>query len=82
GDMVRHPAMPVWGVGKVMKIVQGGNLLVSFAGGGKRLLHPGYAPLEKVPDDELLYLVIREARPGKGRPKFRVRVIPIVRTPA
>jgi hypothetical protein len=82
GDMVRHTAMPAWGVGKIIRIAQGGNLVVRLAGGGKRLLHPGYAHLERIPDHELLYLVIREPRPGRGRPGTRVRVIPIVKPPS
>ncbi len=45
GDLVTHPAMPAWGIGKVMKIVQDGNLLVKFEGAGRKLLHPHYANL-------------------------------------
>ncbi len=82
GDLVRHTAMPAWGIGKIMKVVQGGNLVVRFASGGRRLLHPGCAPLQKVPEAELLYLVIRETRSVRGRTVPRVRVIPIVKHPS
>jgi hypothetical protein len=79
GDLVRHPAMPAWGIGKVLKTVQGGNLLVRFDQAGHKLLHPGYAGLVRIPDDDLLFLVIRGMRIKKGRAIRTVRVIPIVK---
>jgi hypothetical protein len=72
--------MPAWGVGKVMKIAQGGNLLVRFAQGGKKLLKPGHAHLKKIEEDELLFLVIREIHRVRGKKLPRTRFIPIVRS--
>jgi hypothetical protein len=79
GDLVRHPIKPSWGVGKVVKTVQGGNLLVRFDQAGNKLLHPEYAGLVKISDDELLYLVIRGVRIKKGRTIKTVRIIPVIR---
>ena len=79
GDLVRHPAMPAWGIGKVVKTAQWGNILVRFDQGGNKLLHPGYAGLVKIPDDELLFLVIREVRIKKKRTVKTVRIIPVVK---
>ncbi len=79
GDLVRHPALPSWGIGMVVKTAQDGNLIVRFEQGGQRLLHPGLAGLTRVPKDELRYLVIREVRMMKGRPIKAVTVIPVVR---
>jgi hypothetical protein len=79
GDLVRHPAMPAWGIGKVVKTAQGGNLLVRFEQGGDKLLHPGYAGLVKIPDDDLLFLVIREVQIKKRRTVKTVRIIPVVK---
>jgi hypothetical protein len=79
GDLVRHPAMPAWGIGKVLKTAQGGNLLVRFDQAGHKLLHPGCAGLVKIPDDDLLFLVIREIRKRRGRAVKTIRVIPVVR---
>jgi hypothetical protein len=79
GDLVRHPIKPSWGIGKVVKTVQGGNLLVRFDQAGNKLLHPAYAGLVKIPDDELLYLVIRGARINKGRAIKTLRIIPVVK---
>jgi hypothetical protein len=79
GDLVRHPTMPSWGIGKVVKTVKGGNLLVSFDQAGNKLLHPEYAGLLKIPDDEFLYLVIRGVRIKKGRAIKTVRIIPVIK---
>jgi len=80
GDLVTHTTMPHWGVGRVQKIVQG-NLLVQFSGAGVKLLHPQIARLEKVRDDELLFLVLREVKVFRGRPHRSTRLIPIVKRP-
>jgi hypothetical protein len=82
GDLVRHPIRPLWGVGKVVKTVQGGNLLIRFEQAGNKILHPGYAGLVKVPDDELFYLVIRGVRIRKGRPVKTFRIIPVLKQQA
>ena len=79
GDLVRHPIKPSWGTGKVVRTVQGGNLLVRFNQAGNKLLHPEYAGLVKIPDDELLYLVIRGARIKKGRTIKTLRIIPVIK---
>jgi Protein of unknown function (DUF3553) len=79
GDLVRHPAMPAWGIGKVVKAPQGGNLLVRFEQSGEKLLQPGSAGLVKVPDDDLLFLVIREVTVRKRRKVKTVRVIPVLK---
>ena len=79
GDLVRHPAMPAWGIGKVVKTAQGGNLLVRFEQSGEKLLNPGYAGLVKVPDDDLMFLVIREITIKKRRKVKTVRIIPVVK---
>jgi hypothetical protein len=79
GDLVRHPIRPSWGIGKVVKTVQGGNLLVRFDQAGNKLLQPDYARLVKIPDDELLFLVIRGARIKKGRSVRTLRIIPVIR---
>ena len=79
GDLVRHQTMPGWGIGKVVKVVQGGNLLVSFSDSGKKILSPKYAHLQKISEDDLLYLVIRETRRVRGRLAARVSFIPIVK---
>ncbi len=79
GDLVRHPIRPSWGIGKVMKTVQDGNIIVRFDRAGNKLLHSGYAGLLKVPDDELLFLVIRGVRVRKGRPRKTFRIIPVVK---
>ncbi len=79
GDLVRHPARPSWGIGKVMKTIQGGNLLVRFEQVGKKLLHPDYAGLVKIPDDELLFLIVRGVRINKGRLIKTLRIIPVIK---
>ncbi len=79
GDLVRHPIKPSWGIGKVVKTIQGGNLLVRFDQAGNKLLHPEYAGLVKIPDDELLFLVIRGVRIKKGRAIRTLRIIPVVK---
>ena len=79
GDLVRHPIMPSWGIGKVVKTSQGGNLLVKFHMVGDKLLNPSFAGLVKVPADELLYLVIRGTRIKKGRSINTVRYIPVIK---
>jgi len=79
GDLVRHPAMPIWGIGKVVKTAQGGNLLIRFEQGGDKLLHPAYAGLVKIPDDDLLFLVIREVQIKKKRAVKTVRIIPVIK---
>ncbi len=80
GDLVTHPVMPGWGIGRVVKIIQG-NLLVKFEGAGKKLLHPHYANLKKISEDDLLFLVIREVKRISGRPVRTTRVIPVVKRP-
>lgn len=79
GDLVRHPVKPTWGIGKVVKTVQGGNLLVKFDMAGNKLLHPEYAGLVKITDDELMFLVIRGARVNKGRTIKTLSIIPVVK---
>jgi hypothetical protein len=79
GDLVRHPAMPAWGIGTVVKSAQGGNLLVKFDQGGDKLLHPAYAGLVKISDDDLLFLVIREVQIRKRRSVKTIRIIPVVK---
>jgi hypothetical protein len=79
GDLVRHPIKPSWGgIGKVVKTVQGGNLLVRFDQAGNKLLHPEYAGLVKIQDDELLFLVVRGTRTKKGRTMKTLRIIPVI----
>ncbi len=82
GDLVRHPIRPSWGIGKVLKTVQDGNILVRFDQAGNKILHSGYAGLIKIPDDELLFLVIRGVRVRKGRPLRTFRIIPVVKRQA
>lgn len=79
GDLVRHGAMPSWGIGSVVKAPRGGNLLIRFEQAGDKLIHPGYAPLTMVREDELLYLVIREVQIKRGRTVKTARVIPVVK---
>ncbi len=80
GDLVTHPVMPGWGIGRIVKIIQG-NLLVRFEGAGNKLLHPHYANLQKISEDDLLFLVVREVKRKYGRPVRTTRVIPVVRRP-
>jgi len=79
GDLVRHAAMPSWGIGSIVSAPRGGNLLIRFEQGGEKLIHPAYAALTKVPEDELLYLVIREVRIKWGRSLKTTRVIPVLK---
>lgn len=79
GDLVRHPAMPAWGIGKIVRIAQGGNLLVRFSEGGEKLLHPDYARLHKIREEVLLYLVVHETHRVRGRPLTRIRYIPVLK---
>ncbi len=79
GDLVRHQTMPGWGIGKVVKVVQGGNLLVSFSDSGTKILSPKYAYLQKIAEDELLYLVVRETHRVRGRLAPKVSFIPILK---
>lgn len=79
GDLVRHPAQPAWGIGKVLKVVQNGNLLVMFEKAGEKLLHPETARLRKIETDNLLCLVVREVTVKNRRTVRSVRVIPIIR---
>ncbi len=78
GDLVTHPVMPGWGIGRIVKVIQG-NLLVRFEGAGKKLLHPYYADLQKIPDDDLLFMVVREVKRKYGRPVRTTKVIPVVK---
>jgi hypothetical protein len=80
GDLVTHPVMPGWGIGRIVKIIQG-NLLVRFEWAGEKLLHPHYANLCKISEDDLLYLVVREVKKKRGRPVRITRVIPVVKRP-
>jgi hypothetical protein len=79
GDLVRHGAMPSWGIGSVVYAPRGGNLLIRFEQAGEKIIHPGYAALTKVPEDELMYLVIREVSIKSGRSVVSSRVIPVVK---
>lgn len=79
GDLVRHAAMPSWGIGSIVKAPRGGNILIRFEQAGEKLIHPDYAALTKVPEDELLYLVIREIRFKWGRFAETTRLIPVVK---
>jgi hypothetical protein len=79
GDLVRHAAMPSWGIGSIVHAPRGGNLLIRFEQAGEKLLHPEYAMLNKIQEDELLYLVIREVRIRWGRSIETTRIIPIVK---
>ena len=82
GDLIRHGAMPSWGIGSIVNAPRGGNLLIRFEQAGSKLLHPAYAPLTKVPADELLYLVIREVSIKRGRTVKTARIIPVVKKEA
>ncbi len=79
GDLVRHGTMPSWGIGSIMNAPRGGNLLIRFEEGGEKLIHSGCAALTRVPENELLYLVIREVQIKRGRSVKTARVIPIVK---
>lgn len=79
GDLVRHGAMPSWGIGTVVNTVQDGNLLIRFEKAGEKIIHPGYAALTKVPDDDLMFLVVKEVRVKRGRSVKSTRIIPIVK---
>jgi|GEM_PF-1193069 len=79
GDLVRHAAMPSWGVGSVVNPSKEGNLLIRFEQAGEKLIHPGYAALTKVPEDDLMYLVVREVRVKWGRPVETTRLIPVLK---
>jgi hypothetical protein len=79
GELVRHASMPSWGIGSIMHAPRGGNLRIRFEQGGEKLIHPSHAELTKVPEDDLLYLVIRRVRFRWGRPVETVRVIPVVK---
>ena len=79
GDLVRHPVLPAWGIGKVLKTFQGGNLLVRFEGAGEKLLHPGFAGLEKIADANIRYLVVKGVKVKRGRTVPTVSYIPLVK---
>lgn len=79
GDLVRHGAMPSWGIGSVVAVVQGGNLQIRFAGCGEKVISPSRAPLDRVPEDDLAYLVVRAVRVKRGRAVVRSRVIPVLK---
>ncbi|MBI1920780.1 MAG: DUF3553 domain-containing protein [Geobacter sp.] len=79
GDLVRHPAQPSWGIGKVLKVVQNGNILVRFEQAGEKILHPETAKLRKIETDNLLCLVVREVTVKNRRTVRSVRVIPIIK---
>ncbi len=72
--------MPTWGIGRIVKIIQG-NLLVRFEREEGKLLHPHYGNLQKISWDDLLYLVVREVKKKRDRPIRTTRVIPIVKRP-
>jgi hypothetical protein len=79
GDLVRHDLMPSWGIGSIKYAPRGGNLRIKFEQAGEKILHPGYAELTKVPEDELLYMVIREVRYKRGRPVETISLIPVLK---
>ena len=79
GDLVRHAVMPSWGIGSVVSAAKGGNLLIRFEQAGEKLIHPAHAALTKVPEEELMYLVVRESRVKWGRSVETVRVIPVMK---
>jgi hypothetical protein len=79
GDLVRHAAMPSWGIGSVLYAPRGGNLLIRFDQVGEKLIHPAYAGLTKVPEDDLLYLVVREVNFKWGRSLETTKLIPILK---
>lgn len=78
GDLVRHPAQPSWGIGKVLKVVQNGNILVRFDQAGEKLLHPDTARLRKIETEGLLCLVVREVSVKNRRTVRSISVIPII----
>jgi hypothetical protein len=79
GDLVRHAAMPSWGIGSVLNAPRGGNLLIRFEQAGEKLIHPAYSGLTKVPEGDLMYLVVREVRFKWGRSVETAKFIPIVK---
>ncbi len=81
GDLVTHPIMPDWGIGRIVKINQG-NFLVRFERAGEKLLHPHFANLQKISEDDLLFLIVREVKKKRGRPVRTMRMIPVVKRPA
>ncbi len=79
GDLVRHAAMPSWGIGSVLNPAREGNILIRFEQAGEKLIHPGYAKLTKVSEEDLMYLVVKEVRIRWGRPVETSRVIPVLK---
>jgi hypothetical protein len=79
GDLVRHATMPSWGIGSIVHAPKGGNLLIRFELAGEKLIHPKFAALVKIPEDELLYMVVRDVRFKWGRSIETTRIIPIVK---
>lgn len=79
GDLVRHAAMPSWGIGSVVNPAKDGNLLIRFEMVGEKLIHPAYAALTKVPEHDLMYLVVREVRVKWGHPVETTSLIPVLK---
>lgn len=79
GELVRHASMPSWGIGSIVHAPRGGNLLIRFEQAGDKLIHPDHAALTKIPEDDLLYLVVRNVRFRWGRSVETVRFIPVVK---
>lgn len=79
GDLVRHDSMPSWGIGSIKSAPKGGNLLIKFEQAGEKRIHPAYAALTKVPDEELIFIVVRETRFKWGRSLETTRIIPVVK---
>jgi hypothetical protein len=79
GDLVRHAAKPSWGIGGIVSAPKGGNLLIRFEQAGEKLIQPSYATLNKIPEDELLYLVVREVKFKWGRSVESIMLIPVVK---
>ncbi len=50
GALVRHPAMPDWGIGQVQSVV-GGRVTANFETAGKRVIDNDIVRLETVADE-------------------------------
>jgi hypothetical protein len=57
-DKVRHPALPEWGLGKVLAVIPDGKARVFFINAGEKILAMKHAPLELVEGPEAAHPIL------------------------
>jgi hypothetical protein len=78
GDVVRHPVMPDWGLGKVLADCSDETVRVFFVGIGEKTLNQDFAKLVKVPETESGHALLQDLKITKSGKALRFRSLPIL----